>query len=75
MERTLRLNIVTKEESRVIAELSSVSTKYIATLANRVSNEIVEIDLTCTEPTAISLENIKEILYWIPAYDIRFIIG
>lgn len=53
----------------------NASTTYIAKLVNRVSRDIVEIDLTSTEPRAISLENIKEILYWLPSYKIRFTIG
>ena len=75
MKKSIRLNIETKDEQRVIEEFKIASSTFIAQLVMRVSPDIVEIELSSTEPRAISLENIKDILYWIPDYKIRFSIG
>lgn len=75
----LTLNIVSNEPERVFNALHNfIEGGYYdmhVTLKNRVSINITEIEITSTQRCCLSFETIHELLYWIPDYDIRIIVG
>lgn len=75
----LTLNIVSNEPERVFNALHNLSdTRYEGmqvTFKNRVSINITEFEITSNERCCISLETLREVLYWVPDYDIRIIVG
>lgn len=76
---TLTLNIVSNDPQRVFNELRNVIEKNYygtkVTFKNRVSMNITEFEIASTQLCCISLETFKEILYFIPDYDIRILLG
>lgn len=76
---TLTLNIVSNEPQRVFNALhDEIEKNYYGTqvtLTNRVSMNITEFEISSTQLCCISLETFREILYFIPDYDIRILVG
>lgn len=79
MRNRLRLNIVTNDTERVFQDLNRVFGKggqgLQVTLANRVSQRIIEFDIQTDRWAVISLENIREAIPYVDDWDIRFCVG